>query len=910
MEQIVKNNYQIQTPGEDINYKFLCFKILKGIDRVNMPLTEEYFDRIEFELSVISVMGFVDYMLIIADILQYARSQGIRHGAGRGSCCGSLLAYLLGITTIDSIKFNLFFERFLNPGRMGTIEVETDEVDYNEFVKKINIKDEWSDLNIPTIIPERKNYYYMAKTEWDAYPPETKYFIHYLYKNKIHCQKNKFHSRVLYITGLTNDRPLQPLKRHGGTSPDIDIDLDSTRRKEIVTYLEQKYGEDKVAHILSVGMIWLRNAVRDTARALKIKDYVRFSDKIAKSIPSSEHDLDKAIQDSTYLQDQYRKHPNFFKMVKKISGKPKSISIHPAGVVISPFPIAEKIPLYYSSTSKGEVVTQWDMYDVEEAGFLKIDLLGLNTLNIIDRCIKRIKQIYNVDLDIEKIPLNDKATLNLFNRGQTTGLFQLERKYIQEYCKRMGIRDFMDICNMNALIRPGTLHSGQTESYIRRRHGEEEIDYYHPCLKKILELTYGILLFQETIMEVVKEYAGFTLAEADQLRKAIGKKKPKEMAKAKKLFFEKAQKLNRPKDITEKLFSHIETAQSYSFNKSHSLAYAKVSYQSAYLKVYYPVIFMCELLNGEIKNNNRNPEKLALYIDEAKCMGIRIISPSALTSEGYFIVRNEDTIEFGLLAIKNVSDSCVRALKCLSKNILTFSQLLYHSEAKDLRSNALISLINCGAFDYIHRNRDLLIKRLEFAKSYIKKLKTYLTKRREGKKPRKEYSLVEATELELQINEVEEQRTLEQIIFDEYKECGAFISYSPHLPYKAEIDRFVNTDIKDLIDGNFQGEEIKIACLLNEFKTHTILKEGSKSYGKQMAFLDLTYNGYSMEAVMFPEAFEKYGKYLFEKQVYLMMGIWKAGTLQITALKLLSHVAIKAQNDLKGIANIVNYSYV
>ena len=405
------------------NEKYFLWKIQQGWNKKNIPTTKEYIDRVNYEVGIICKMGFVDYMLMINDILEFANNNNIPRGCGRGSVGGCLIAYAMDISRIDPIKYHLYFERFLNPARVSL--------------------------------------------------------------------------------------------------PDVDVDLGTTRRHEVFEYLQRRYGYEMVASIMTKGQMKSRSIIRNVGSSLGMPTGPGSEiDKIAKLFPNMEADFDESVAESEELQKYAIKYPDLFDKARRLAGKPKSVGVHAAGTLVAPCKIEELMPMGRGTGGKTSVV-QWDMHDVEDAGLVKLDLLGLNTLDVMDRTLKLIEQRYGKKIDIESIPMDDKLAISIFRNGKTNGLFQLERKYVQELCKRMNITRFEDICAINALIRPGTLHSGATETYIKRKTGEEEYICPHESLKDCLKDTYGILLYQETIMKCVVDYAGFSLAESDNLRRCV-----------------------------------------------------------------------------------------------------------------------------------------------------------------------------------------------------------------------------------------------------------------------------------------------------------------------------------------------------------------------------------------------------
>ena len=455
------------------NEKYFLWKIQQGWNKKNIPTTKEYIDRVNYEVGIICKMGFVDYMLMINDILEFANNNNIPRGCGRGSVGGCLIAYAMDISRIDPIKYHLYFERFLNPARVSL--------------------------------------------------------------------------------------------------PDVDVDLGTTRRHEVFEYLQRRYGYEMVASIMTKGQMKSRSIIRNVGSSLGMPTGPGSEiDKIAKLFPNMEADFDESVAESEELQKYAIKYPDLFDKAKRLAGKPKSVGVHAAGTLVAPCKIEELMPMGRGTGGKTSVV-QWDMHDVEDAGLVKLDLLGLNTLDVMDRTLKLIEQRYGKKIDIESIPMDDKLAIGIFRNGKTNGLFQLERKYVQELCKRMNITRFEEVCALNALIRPGTLHSGMTNEYIERKIGEKENTPLADCLSDTLKDTYNIMVYQEDLMRVVVDYAGFTMAEADDLRRGVSKKLAEKISECRELFLKKSKEKGRNMDEAKSIFDKIEKFAQYGFNKCVTL---------------------------------------------------------------------------------------------------------------------------------------------------------------------------------------------------------------------------------------------------------------------------------------------------------------------------------------------------
>lgn len=765
-------------------HKYFLWKIEKGWAKKNIPVTDEYLDRVNYEADVILRMGFVDYILIIADILEYAERISCPRSIGRGSASGSIVCYALDITRIDPIRYNLYFERFLNPDRVS--------------------------------------------------------------------------------------------------NPDIDIDLGPSGRAKVFNHLVDLYGRDNVASIMTVGKMKARSIIRNIGMALKMETGPGSDiDKIAKLFPNMEIDFEDCLNNSEDLRKYKDRYPELFNVAQKLVGKPKSVGIHAAGTLITPCPVEELFPMGRGSGGKVNV-TQWDMYDVEEAGFVKLDLLGLNTLDVIDRTIRLIKQRYNKDIDIFGIDMADQLTISLFRNGKTNGLFQLERKYVQEMCRKMDINSFDDICALNALIRPGSLHSGATKLYIDRKTGIEEYQCPHSSLKDALKDTYGILLYQETIMRAVRDYAGYTLAEADFLRKIIGKKQIEKFEAAKAEFYKRAEKLNRPGNVTDFIWSQIDAAKNYSFNASHSYSYGYVTFQAGWLKSHYFLEFMTELLNGE---ENSNEPKLDSYLRECRTNGVTILPPCVKHCNKFFQIENGKSIRFGLVFIKGVTERTVNALQENKEYLDSFTDLILH-DGGELKRDSMVNLIMVGAFDYMNKNRKYLIDKYLFVKENVVNYKSQQKRKNDGVKIKKEYTIEQLKEWESSFTFDGNDYTMEEKIINEHELCDCYIVNDPLTPFSSLIEDESYRDIMDVKDGHFNKyEPVKIIAVVRTIKPHIITKGNSE--GREMAFIDIFDSLSEMGAICFPDAWDAFKNDAFENAVYEFTGKYDGESLLVTNMSLM-----------------------
>lgn len=583
-------------------------------------LRRKYERRLQKELEMIREMGFSGYFLIVADFVNYAKRRRIPVGPGRGSAAGSLVAYALGITNIDPIRYGLFFERFLNPDRVSM--------------------------------------------------------------------------------------------------PDIDIDFCQEGREEVINYVNQKYGSDHVAQIITFGKMQARAVIRDVGRAMNIP-YSEV-DGIAKLIPNRvDITLDEAIEAEPRLREEMAKDERIARLIKyskALEGLHRHASTHAAGVVISDVPLVERVPLCRSP--KNEIITQYSMNDLQAVGLTKFDFLGLKTLTVINRTLEFVKNNRGIVVDLDNIPLDDGKAFKLLQSGNTDGIFQLESAGMKEILMSMKPDCIEDLIALIALYRPGPMK--MVPDFIARKAGKTPITYEVPQLEDILKETYGVIVYQEQVMQIAVTIGNYTMAEADTLRKVMSKKKPEEMEKEKPRFLAGAKKNRIPEDKALKIWEQMETFAEYGFNKSHSTAYAMISYQTAYLKAHYPVEFMAALLSSEKDNR----DKMIKHINECKEMGINVLPPD-INESGIDFTISDDGIRFGLAAVKNVGSSAVEAIISARQDNGKFQSFLDFCSRVDFRrvnKRVMESLIKCGAFDSLgHTRRSLFASYERFMQRTQKK---------------------------------------------------------------------------------------------------------------------------------------------------------------------------------------------
>lgn len=583
--------------------------------RLNVPvLPEQYVERLQYELSVIAQMKYADYFLIVSDFMRFAKSQNILTGPGRGSSASSLIAYSLYITDVDPLKYDLLFERFLNPERV--------------------------------------------------------------------------------------------------TMPDIDIDFLDTRRHEVIQYVAKKYGQQYVAQIITFGTLSAKAVARDVARMFNFES--KDLETISKLIPNrSGMTLRQAYDDIQPLREWIAAQSirqKWFAAALALEGLPRNASTHAAGVVLSPIPLVEVVPI-----EKGHddvFLTQWPMGEVEQSGLLKMDFLGLRNLTILEQITRSIQFTHNVKIDLQSLPLDDAKTFELLANGDTSGVFQLESDGMRQALREIHPTQFLDIVAVNALYRPGPMEF--IPIYARRKHGKEAVNIPHPCLAPILQETYGVIVYQEQIIRIANVFAGFTLGQADILRRAVSKKNRDVLEQQREMFVAGAVKIGNDARVANDIYELIVRFADYGFVKSHAVAYSIISYQLAYLKANYPVNFYAALMTNAIGN----VDKLSQIITEAKQKGIPILPPSISKSMRHFKVE-QGAIRFSLSAIKGVSSPFLKKLLEVRKSrdgaFEDIFDLAVSLSAANFKRKEIEPLIKAGALDEFGRDRAVLLATIESA---------------------------------------------------------------------------------------------------------------------------------------------------------------------------------------------------
>lgn len=723
-------------------------------------------ERLAYELSVIERMGYSDYFLIVWDFIRFAHEKGIMTGPGRGSSAGSLVAYVLHITDVDPIRYNLLFERFLNPERVSM--------------------------------------------------------------------------------------------------PDIDIDFSDLRRDEVIDYVVQKYGQERVAQIITFGTMAAKAAVRDVGRVMGMP--YNEVDRAAKLIP---HQLGvtlaEALQASPDLKALASKQPKtaeLLELAMKVEGMPRHASTHAAGVIISREPLTRYVPL--QEGNEQTALTQYPMEHLESIGLLKMDFLGLRTLSIIERTLHWIREQTGETLDWTKVPMSDPATYELLSRGDTTGIFQLESPGMRRVLKELRPSEFEDIISVLALYRPGPMEF--IPKYIQCKHGQQQVEYPHPALEPILRDTYGIIIYQEQIMQIASLMAGFNLGEADLLRRAVSKKKREVLDEERSHFVEGSLQQGYSADEANRVYDMIVRFADYGFPRAHATAYGVLAFQTAYLKAHYPVPFMASMLTAVMGNH----QKVAEYADECRRMGIAVLPPDVNESGFLFTpapsAEGGQAIRFGLAAIKNVGTHAIESIMA-ERQSGPYASLIDFCRRVDLRvcnKRVMESLIQGGAFDSLPGHRAQQLAMLEEALEAAVK----------WRKDRDDLQLVlegfvEEANWEVEYPDISP-FTLTQQLELERELLGLYISGSPLDDFEAAL-RKLDMDPLTLLQEYPDGSDVMAAGLVTANKTIVTKK------GLPMAFMELEDRVGKAEVVLFPEVWKKYAPLVQKGKPVLVMGKLQMG---------------------------------
>ena len=705
---------------------------------------------------------------------------------------------------------------------------------------------------------------------YDAYFVIVWDFINYSREQKIPLGPGRGSaagSMVSYVLGITDIDPLKYgliferfLNPERKSMPDIDIDFCYTRRPEVIEYVKRKYGTDHVAQIITFGRMKAKAAIRDVGRVFDLP--IAFVDKIAKLIPAKAKNIKESLETEQELRDMAREDMNVKRLLEtaqELEGLARNPGIHAAGVVISRHPLIKCVPLY-SSGGDG-ISTQYEMKNLEKIGLLKMDFLGLRTLTVMRDALELIEQNRHIKVDITKLPLDDPATASLLQKGQTVGVFQLESEGMTKIVMELTPEKFEDLIPLVALYRPGPLGSGMVEDFIACRHGKKKIQYKHPLLEPILKETYGVILYQDQVMKISNELAGFTMGQADLLTRAMGKKKHDVMAQQKGLFIEGAVKKGVPAKTAEEIFDLMAFFAGYGFNKAHSACYAYIVYQTAYLKANYPV----ELMAANLTSVMDKTEKIAILISECKKMGIKILPPHVNISNFAFNVHGENII-LGLGGIKNVGEGAIKAIVEARNREGNFESLFDFCQRVDLRSvnkRVIENLILAGAFDNLGANRAQLVNSIEQAMEYGQQIQ----KEKDSRQIQLFDMDAEAGSMPPSIGAMEEY-SYDKRLSLEKASLGFYISGHPLTPCEAKIKSLITaTSVKlHLIRDR---RKVTIGGLVVQTKKTLTKKQ------ETMAYLTLEDLEGEIETIVFPKCYKEYGHLLIEDKILLIEGTVK-----------------------------------
>jgi DNA polymerase-3 subunit alpha len=673
-------------------------------------------------------------------------------------------------------------------------------------------------------------------------------------------------SLVAYCLGITNMDPIQYgllferfLNPERISLPDIDIDFSDRERDKIIRYVIHKYGENNVAQIITFGTMAARAVVRDVGRVLDIP--YSDVDRIAKMIPwVPDMNLRKAQEQNRELRTLVKSDPRIERLMSYseiLEGLCRHASTHAAGVVIAPEDLTEFVPLYKGS--KEEITTQYDMRSIEEIGLLKMDFLGLRTLTVIDDTLQVLREENNTTVDIDSIPLDDEKTYQLFSNGETVGIFQFESSGMRDYLCKLKPESLDELTAMNALYRPGPLDSNMTDEYIDRKRGSKEIKYEHPLLEPILKETYGVIVFQEQVLKIASDLAGYSLGKADILRKAMGKKKAELMVQQREEFKKGAKARGIAKEVADRIFDLMATFGRYGFNKSHSAGYALIAYQTAYLKAHFPVQFMAASMSSEIGSTDR----VVTLMEECKRMGIEILPPEVNESVGKFKVV-ENKIRFGLEAVKNVGHGAIEAIVKAREKLGKFTSLFQFCAEVDLggvNRRVIESLIQAGAFDSVSRHRAQLMASLDMATNYGQ---TFQEDRKRGQTSLFEIGGETKAIPVPGLTDVPEW-PISEILSKEKDMLGFYVSGHPLTRYEEELNIFVTRNTQT-VEEAADGEELYIGGVITQVKTSIDRKK------KQMAFATLEDFLGTVEVVIFSDCYEKSRRVIRADSMILVKG--------------------------------------
>ena len=742
--------------GFEHNYDYLEYLVKEKLPNRYPHPTPEVTARVAYELSVIKETGYAGYFLIVQDFINWAKDRHIAVGPGRGSAAGSIVSYILNITDIDPLAYDLLFERFLNPERIAM--------------------------------------------------------------------------------------------------PDIDIDFADTRRDEVLNYVREKYGADHVAQIITFGTMAARAAVRDAGRALGIS--YGYCDRIAKLIPFNA-ELKKALSTVSELKQLYDTEPEAKKVIDAAShleGVARHASVHACGTVIAPRPLTEYLPLQYAPQSNDTIITQFEGNTVEKLGLLKMDFLGLKNLTIIEETQKLIHDFKGEDVDVATVPLNDPAAFAILQQGDSTGVFQFESSGMRRYLRDLKPTELEDLIAMVSLYRPGPMEL--IPSYIRRKHGEEEVSYLHPKLEPILKNTYGVGVYQEQMMRIARDLAGFSLSEADILRKAIGKKIGSLLEEQKTKLIDGMIKNGIAEKTAKAIWELFPPFARYGFNRSHAACYALTAYRTAYLRAHYPVEFNTSLLNADLNDLSR----LSFLVSECRKSNISVFPPDVNQSAVRFAPEGNN-IRFGLLAIKNVGSGIAEAIvsaRARGGPFASLADLIERVEHKDLNKKSMESLLKAGALESFGIERGVGLANLD---AIIR----FAGSRRQARGSGRQSLFIGApAENSLRLESAPPAAPKQKLIWEK-ELLGFYVSEHPLEQHREKLNRWNVKAIHQALEWKNESVSIRLAGTITAIKRHVTKK------GEPMLFVTIE-DGDPIEMLVFSDTIKNKTELWQENNVIVVEG--------------------------------------
>ncbi|MBP7736783.1 MAG: DNA polymerase III subunit alpha [Spirochaetes bacterium] len=753
--------------------------------RYGGSVPDEVRKRIDYELSVIINMKFSGYFLVVWDVINYARQQGVPVGPGRGSAAGSMVSYCLGITALDPLRYDLLFERFLNPER-------------NEM-------------------------------------------------------------------------------------PDMDLDFCADRRGEVIDYVRAKYGDDHVSQIITFNTMSAKAVIKDVARAMDIP--FTKANEISKLI--EEKELAKSLAKSKEFQALHRDREYGKDLIDtslRLEGLVRSAGRHAAGIVISRGPLTDYVPLYMDKD--GAISSQYEKNALEKAGLVKMDFLGLKNLTIIDKCLKLIRETKGETVDIDAIPLDDKKSYDLLKKADTKGVFQLESGGMQTLLRRLGPTCFEDIIAIVALYRPGPLNSGMADDFIKRKRNPKLVDYPHRSLEAILKDTLGVVVYQEQVMRISQIIAGFTMPEADKLRKAMGKKNMDIINALEDKFLKGAQKNGIDKNLAENLYNMIKKFGEYGFNKSHSAAYALVAYQTAFLKAHYPLQYMTSLLSAQPDRQ----DDVIQYINDCRANGIDVLPPSVNRSDYDFTIEGK-SIRFGLSAIKGVGSKAIESIVAARKRAGNFDSLkdfLENIDSLTVNKGVLESLIKAGAMDCLHENRAQLFASIDILLEAGRRLQEDRASG-QGNLFGGEQAAAAGAGVHVDLLSIPEWHDNEKLSHEK-EVLGLYISSHPLAKFEKEIRMFSSVSLSNLSEEH-NGRSVSVVGIL----TNLQVKRAQKT-GKRYALAELEDMDSSVEVIIFEKVLSRHEQLVMSGAPLMVTGTIEAES--DTLMKLIA-TAVKSLKEVR-----------